>query len=313
MWWVVIVHVSIVSGCLLASNNPSSAMAVVSGSITVPPVTATQVGGHPVRVEQSSRSWWQRFYPVPIYETTFQPVNMWDRGCMKKCWVEQTDVWDDPETVWFKQKIEIGRTGYFWIGFSAFLLILVPASLAFIVSFNTPRVCLSCRSLTFTVYTGSQLVLITIATLRSSSYQNTNSDMSDLWEEIQANFTRAKNEGGLLGFIARVIGLPGAIVIALAAIAFSTFTGFAGTLMQVIGVYRNCKCFISVFAWPWPQSELINFASDTQEMRDSSKYWSGTGWAAIGFLGAVCYVGWWYQRHLRTRFLARVVELGNQN
>ena len=51
---------------------------------------------------------------------------------------------------------------------------------------------------------------------------------------------------------------------------------------------------------------MFNLPTDTAEDRDASKYWAGCGYMAIGFMVLVCYVGWWYQRYLRKRFMQRV-------
>lgn len=308
MWWVVIVHVSIVSGCLLASNNPSTATAVVAGDM---PAATSAIHARVIRAPEAKPSdRFRYFFTTRIYDSPFQPVPMWDRGCMKKCWIERTNVWTAPGSDWFKRKVMIGRAGYFWIGIFSFLLIFAPALLGFIVSYYTPRVCLSCRSLTFLVYTSCQSVLIIVATFRSAFYQNTGAHMDSIWTEVERSFKRAKGENWSLWTVIRVIWLALTAFITLVAVCGSIFTSFAGTLMQIMGVYRNCNCFIPVNTWfRNPDAELINLASDTQEMRDSSKYWKTTGFAAIGFLAAVCYIGWWYQRYLRRRFEERIFDL----
>jgi len=134
MWWMEIVHVAIVSGCLLASNNPSTVTAVVAEYL--------------VRQEESLReSATERkrdlaiFLMSPVYHSLFMPVPLWDRGRMKRKWIESTN---GSGQEWFRERIEI-RFGWFFIPVTAFFLVLVPSSLAFIVSYNTPRICLSCR------------------------------------------------------------------------------------------------------------------------------------------------------------------------
>jgi hypothetical protein len=91
------------------------------------------------------------------------------------------------------------------------------------------------------------------------------------------------------------------------------FTGFAGTLMQMMGVYQNCRCSIPFWQWFNPSTNegvWVNLAWDTQKAREmSDKYWRPCGYIAIGFMSAVCYVGWWYQRYLRGHFEQRVWEL----
>lgn len=246
---------------------------------------------------------------VPIYDTPFQPVPLWDRGCMKKCWVERTEVCTKPDNAWFREYVEITAKGYFWIGFAAWVLIVAPASLAFIVSYFTPRICLACRSLTFTVYASCQTVLIIITTLRAYFYRDSDMMIEDTWAEITRTIDRIHHCGGFSGFAGVVIFLLAAIA-TIGAICGSIFTGFAATLIQIIGGFRNCKCNVPASKWLSDHGDdIFNIATDTQDHRDSSIYWSTTGIAAISFMAAVCYAGWWYQRYLRRKFEKRVTDL----
>ena len=80
--------------------------------------------------------------------------------------------------------------------------------------------------------------------------------------------------------------------------------------MHIIGTYHNCLCSIPATSWLTTRdSEMINLPTDTAEDRDASKYWATCGYVAIGFMALVCYVGWWYQRYLRRRFMQRVDSL----
>ena len=107
-------------------------------------------------------------------------------------------------------------------------------------------------------------------------------------------------------FFPRII-LALCLFIAICAMGLSLFTAFVGTLMQIIGVYHNCLCSIPVGSWHTTRdSEMFNLPTDTAEDRDASKYWASCAYVAIGFMALVCYVGWWYQRYLRRRFMQRV-------
>lgn len=129
MWWMVIVHVAIVSGCLLASNNPS----------TVTGIAAERLATHsPHKTESHSPI---SFFMRRVYHSPFMPVPLWDRGRMKQKWIESTRSW---KASWFRDRIRI-RIGWILIPATAFLLIFIPSCLAFIISYMTPRVCLGCR------------------------------------------------------------------------------------------------------------------------------------------------------------------------
>lgn len=288
---MVIVHVAIVSGCLLSSNNPSTTIASVAQTLTAPEGTL-------IKGAQDDTLIFRWFGITEIFDTPFQPVPLWDRGCMKKSWLERTAIWSNPDLVWFKPELRLTKKEFIWIGVSAWLLIFAPTLMAFLVSYSTPRICVSCRSFTFALYLGCQTILIIAATLRSRYYQ--------LPIPNPSNRIRTK--------LSRLISLARDTItyfFPVLAINGSVFTGFVGTLIQIIGVFRNCTCSTPVSSWLSPSwgEELINVANDTQEQRQSSKYWLWTGVAAIVFMSVVCYGGWWYQRYLRSRFAEILVEL----
>jgi hypothetical protein len=53
-------------------------------------------------------------------------------------------------------------------------------------------------------------------------------------------------------------------------------------------------------------AQWMNLATDTEEARYNSRFWMGSGYAALAFMIVVTYFGWWYQRYLRKRFDALV-------
>jgi hypothetical protein len=182
---------------------------------------------------------------------------------------------------------EIRLTAMNWAGITlaAIMLIFIPCILAGLVSYNTPKVGLSCRSLTFLVYFCAQVALI----------------LANLWRHIFADYNETFRG---LGRPNQIMTAAGMFLVGCAAL-ISIFTTVAGTLMQLIGIYRNCLCVILASEWPNPTNATIPLASDTATPRHSSKYWSGTGYGAIGFIAAVCYGGWWYQRFLHSKFVKK--------
>lgn len=247
MWWMAIVHVAIISGCLLASNNPSTATAIVAGGLARhntgeegaehgdkskssqqspaqeplspremflqpenrPVIRRKPVAGQnsPVlensepqrsilkspkddsaielkvlesKLNKSVEERVNRVYITtdsklemkqpsssarrvskslhsektpemfnflgmsPVYESTpFLPVSIWDRGRVKRSWIEETAAWK--LNTWFQKQVELSAIGFSVIPIISFLLILLPSSLAFFVAYTTPRVCVSCR------------------------------------------------------------------------------------------------------------------------------------------------------------------------
>lgn len=307
MWWMVIVHVAIVGGCLLASNNPSSVTAIAAETI------ADDDGALVLGPETNSFDWLRYLTTTAIYKTPFQPVPMWDRGCNKKFWIEGTRaLTGQPRNAqhWFHDKIKITGAGYFAIGLFSFVLVIIPATLAFIVSYFTPKVCLSCRSLTFTVYTCSQTILIIVATMRSY-YSSVDADnIGNVRAEFITDLGRFWNNGSTWSHWLKAGGYIFACICTVFAIAGAILTGFVSTLLQIIGTFRNCKCNISVTSWRNPAEDTFNVASDTQLARENSqKFWIPTGTGAIVFMASVCWLGWWYQRYLRRRFVQRLEGL----
>jgi hypothetical protein len=75
-------------------------------------------------------------------------------------------------------------------------------------------------------------------------------------------------------------------------------------------VFYNCSCYIPLYYWTdLDDTPGINLASDTQDDRDSSQSWLLMGSVATGFMAFTCYVGWWYQRLIRKRFVLMVEDI----
>jgi len=73
-WWMTIPHVAIVSGCLLAGNNPNTLEVI--GNTEVAPKSTDRKG------------FWQSIKDTytPFYDSVYQPVWMWERGRSKRNW-----------------------------------------------------------------------------------------------------------------------------------------------------------------------------------------------------------------------------------
>ncbi len=129
MWWMVLVQVTVVSSCTLASNNPSTVQGIVGA------YSATE--RHPVYLVR-------RLAMTSVYDSVFMPVTLWDRGRMKTRWLRRTDAWE--RHAWLQRRLTIGPlTALVLIPLAAFALVLVPTALAFLVSYTTPKICVSCR------------------------------------------------------------------------------------------------------------------------------------------------------------------------
>jgi hypothetical protein len=95
----------------------------------------------------------------------------------------------------------------------------------------------------------------------------------------------------------------------------AVFSAIGGTMMQIMGVYRNCFCEIPINYWAnkYAPGAWLTVSTNTRlDIEKAATYWKGTGSGAIAFLGIICYSGWWYQRRLRGVF-GKLVERIDEN
>ncbi|KAE9365866.1 hypothetical protein N431DRAFT_516708 [Stipitochalara longipes BDJ] len=306
--WMIIVHVAIVSGCLLASNNPSTSSGIVGSNHEAleesrrkfydiqraPSSRSTLRPGE--KVQQESEKSRRRWFAHKIlgwsdaYDTTFQPVSLWSRGSNKLLWIQKSGAYVNSD---FKKLMNI--TGWGWIFkvlFPALVLIVLPPATGGVVAYFTPPRGLGCRSLSFIVYAFSQVIVTIIATIRCAV------DNGEKNNKKKTTLEKIFTGGGF-----KIISAPfwfGSLVAAI-----------GGTTMQITGVFRNCICYSDARTW-WNINNInpaINLASDTQDARNSSVYWIKMGSTATVFMAVNCYIGWWYQRLIRHRFTDAVKRI----
>ena len=104
------------------------------------------------------------------------------------------------------------------------------------------------------------------------------------------------------------VGVTVAIIFLTPAWLAAIFTTFAGTLMQITGIYQNCVCAASGY-WAFSPNSTVQLAADTEADRHASENWQTAGYTALIFLVVVTYFAWWCQRHLREKFSERVEHL----
>lgn len=85
--WMIIVHVAIVSGTLLAANNPSTSSGIVGSDHEAMKTSRKKKENIALPHRSFTQKWlgWSK-----TYETEFQPVSIWGRGANKIKWVKQT-------------------------------------------------------------------------------------------------------------------------------------------------------------------------------------------------------------------------------
>ncbi|KAK4221104.1 hypothetical protein QBC38DRAFT_143110 [Podospora fimiseda] len=315
---MIIPHVAIVSGSLLAGNNANTLEAIMSSFSKasddsnwnqITPATVTQTG------------WWWRVFS-PVSDSIYQAVWMWERARNKWRWIDGVLLNDSGSDIiitredTLKNVIRIKLTKRYDIHspidsnpstpifmptfrthdclsfiFQFIALLIVPALLAFLTSYYTPHVGLACRSFTFLVYCISQILLSILWVVDFKYYRS--------------QTTSPRGHSSQIKTISKIIFFPSLVL----GFTTSIFTSIAGTFLQILGVYRNCLCKVPIWRWThwWDISVrddfLVSLGSNSAEgIKNASKFWLPTGITSIFLLVYVCYLGWWYQRHSRMRF-----------
>lgn len=263
-------HIAIISGLLLAGNNPNTLEGLVGKETPNP----------------SRRKW---CILELVYESRYRPAWIWHRGRNKRIWAIRlqrtyhTSRFDN-----LKDKIAIRPQVWVSIFVLAFGLIVIPSTLAFLTSFYTPRVGISCRSMTFLAYMLCQfcLILLWIWNILSTDL------IRDGQQYIQETKTNTSWRAWLWYFLVTMI------------ILCAVFTAIGGTMMQIIGVYRNCLCDIPITVWHRRyENELLVISTNSKDdIYRARTFWKGTGITAVVFLTSVSFIGWWYQKRLRYQF-----------
>lgn len=190
-------------------------------------------------------------------------------------WIRRSAAYREDKA--FRKQLEFTTWGWFFkIFIPTMSLIVLPPATGGVVAYFTPPRGLGCRSLSFIVYAGCQIIVTLIALI---------SNAVDDGEEDRSKDSRAKRL------------FTGRHFIALSVVFwfFSLLAAVGGATMQVIGVYRNCVCYAGAVNWHalLRINPSVNLASDTQAQRDSSGYWIYMGITATAFMAVNCYVGWW--------------------
>ncbi|KAI9801261.1 MAG: hypothetical protein M1833_002831 [Piccolia ochrophora] len=220
----------------------------------------------------------ERPYPTfpgfdPTYATGYKPAWMWNRGSSKQHWADALakhyDM-DDLESV-----VVTRRQDWTKITILSLFLLFAPCLLAFIVSYYTPFVGLGCRSFTFMMYYIFQVVLIFLW----------------IWKYAEDHFSNARS-------VAQQRRKHVWFGCSVFCAAMALFFGIGGTLMQLIGVYRNSVCVLPT--WQWISKKgFVELSSNSElAIRLAEDTWLPVGVTGSCFLG----FGWWYNMYLRLHF-----------
>jgi hypothetical protein len=225
------------------------------------------------------------------------------------------DIATDPDIEDLRKATDLSWVDWCTVMFITSTFIMVPFVLAFLTSYYTPRVGVSCRTLTYIVYTVTQVCQIGLFLI---AHVNSRTSIDDTFHaptntstlfHPNGPFSRdPKNMFWTMQSLRCVVWYGLAFVFGGVAI----FAAIGGTFMQIIGVYRNCRCKLPVQFWlntNSPEAWVDLSSNSAQDIRDAARFWKGLGIAAMVFLGLTTYAGWWYQRRLRHIFMERVRTL----
>ncbi|KAK9778449.1 hypothetical protein SCAR479_04851 [Seiridium cardinale] len=303
MWWMIVPELAIVSCLLLAANNPGTLHGVLNRPIEqdIDIKKRHFFGLKPLTIFQ-----WQPMEDA--YGGRYKTVNLWHRGLNKYKWFRRViESYLDPsfpqeqreQIQSIDEELRMSFSDWIrsWAG--AVFLLLVPCLLAVLTSYHTPRVGFACRSLTHLVYFSTQVPLMTIWLAHTWLEVRVAEQVQSYTSQCHGTERLRKSMKVLLWIVGIILG------------GGATFSSIGGTLMQLIGVYRNCICKIPAQYWlnkNHPDAYILLTTNTSEEISEALTWWQGTAIAAIAVLCAVCAFGWWHQRRLRALF-GDLVEL----
>ena len=284
MWFMTIPHIAVISGLLLAGNNPKTLEVVF-------------------RTKTTNEEYLKWGLVTWFYDSRYHPASLWNRGRSKRTWALRTIHHSPRAPEHLEKSLAMGFDDWATVAACAGLLIGTPSILAFVTSYLTPQVGLSCRSMTFLVYVLCQmwLVMLWIWNIESTYLDSRGIPHTPVTRSVLTRHPHPRLWQAYLWQSQTLI-----------ACSISVFTGIGGTLMQTIGVYRNCLCYLNVGQWGSSRfnAEIVISTNSAEDIYRASTVWKGTSIAATIFLGVVTFVGWWYQRRLRQQFKVMISQIG---
>lgn len=348
-WYMTIPHIAIISGLLLAGNNPN----ILEG------VFATQ---RLKEKEDDLKILGLNFGLA--YPSCYKVAWQWHRGRNKLRWIDtlletygldseagQTYGARDEQDVnlsdleQLRQDTTLSLLDWALILIMAAFLLGVPFALAFLTAYHTPEVGLSCRSFTFTIYACAELGQVLLWLWAYAGPSGTTRQRGHMPQRSSGplGFFRSGgwlhhngfyNPKGVDHFLPPgVPKTPRAVWQALRSEAFrdirsvwcclwyafyvffgtiATLSALGGTLMQLLGVYTADICYLTVDKWmhPYELGNIVTISRNSRAMiRDAQTYWKPCAITAIAFMTFVSFVGWWYQRRMKDVFTTLVSTL----
>ncbi|KJR85215.1 uncharacterized protein SPSK_08329 [Sporothrix schenckii 1099-18] len=334
-WYMTIPHIAIISGLLLAGNNPN----ILEGVLAVER-----------KYHQDNITIFGLTYGL-AYPSCYKVASLWDRGYNKKQWLNtliatylmrSNAVYSgnedyDKDIVDLKKKTTLSLSDWSFLLALTLMLLGLPYILAFLTAYFTPEIGLSCRSLTFTIYILvqiSQIILWLWAYAGPLSVFNVEKpgffsmggwlDKRGFYEPYSVRWLVDRGQvvpRNPFKLLRLVWSDPGRLVnwrFIWNAVYYTSqwllgFIGITaaigGTAMQLMGVYSADICYVTTAYWFAPLEERpasIISVNSALMIRESELMWKPCAITAIVFMSVVSFVGWWYQRRMRDLFQDQV-------
>ncbi|KAI0402795.1 hypothetical protein F4802DRAFT_608492 [Xylaria palmicola] len=303
MWWMVIPYLAIVACAMLAANSPSTLDGIVydGANTALPDEYEASFLSSRIRKAKEYRPlavilrYVGGYNPVETaFEGRFRTVKLWKRGLNKRQWVQEAvNDYEASMTIHrlgkgvavdeLRAQLTLNAQDCSYVAVSALFLVLAPNSLAFLLSYHTPRAGLSCRSLAYLVYAISQVCEMT------------------LWSLAARLRIKYGNQWSEAAPVAKRFCWYGQVFVGF----FAIFAVVGGTMLQLLGVYRNCLCQVPATYWPYLSGPEAHFPLSTNSqaaIEAAEAWWTITSSTSVGLISIVTALAWWHQRRLRKVF-----------
>ncbi|KAI0910797.1 hypothetical protein F4823DRAFT_637240 [Ustulina deusta] len=303
MWWMVIPYLAIIACAMLAANSPSTLDGIVYDGANTPLPDRYEMsflGSHIQKAKTHKLLAMilrliEGYNPIELaFGGRFRTVKLWKRGLNKRQWVQEAvNDYEASMTLHrlgrgigaeeLRAQLTLNAQDCSYVAVSALFLVLAPTSLAFLVSYNTPRAGLSCRSVAYLVYAISQvceMILWSLAARLRVRY-------GTRWSEAAP--------------IAKHFCWYGQVFVGF----FAVFAAVGGTTLQLLGVYRTCFCQVPAIYWPYlggPDAYFPISTNSQTAIEVAEAWWTVTGSTSVGLISIITALAWWHQRRLRKIF-----------
>ncbi|KAI0425436.1 hypothetical protein F5Y09DRAFT_352274 [Xylaria sp. FL1042] len=303
MWWMVIPYLAIIACAMLAANSPSTLDAIVYDGANSAAPDQYEMSFLRSRVQKAKECrpiavilrLMEGYNPVELaFEGRFRTVKLWKRGLNKRQWIQEAV--NDYETSMtlhrlgkgilpakLRARLTLDAQDCSYVAVSSLFLVLAPTALASLLSYHTPRDGLSCRSLVYLIYATSQVCEMIIWALAARLRVR----YGTRWSEIAP--------------IAKRFCWYGQVFVGF----FAVFAAVGGTMLQLLGVYRNCLCQVPAVYWPYlngPEAYFQISTNSQEAIEAADAWWTVTGSTSVGLISIVTALAWWHQRRLRKIF-----------